>query len=175
MGSSVGVHKVRNHAEFEAATKDAFHYDRKIVVEEMIVGRELECAVLGNEKPETSHIGEIATTEEYSFDAKYVSETEAQLTIPANITDTELFQLQMVAKQAYQVLGCEGMSRVDMFLTEAGDVYVNEVNTLPGFTNISMYPQLWEHAGTSYSELLDELIRLAIDRHHIQASLSVKR
>lgn len=175
MGSSVGVHKVRNQAEFEAAIKDAFHYDRKIVVEEMIVGRELECAVLGNEKPETSHIGEIATTEEYSFDAKYVSETEAQLTIPANITDIELFQLQMVAKQAYQVLGCEGMARVDMFLTEEGDVYINEVNTLPGFTNISMYPQLWEHAGTSYSELLDELIRLAIDRYHIQASLSVKR
>lgn len=175
MGSSVGVHKVRNQAEFDAATKDAFQYDRKIIVEEMIVGRELECAVLGNEKPETSHIGEIAITEAYSFDAKYVSETEAQLTIPANITDIELFQLQIVAKQAYQVLGCEGMARVDMFLTEEGYVYVNEVNTLPGFTNISMYPQLWEHAGTSYAELLDELIRLAIDRHEAQASLSVKR
>lgn len=175
MGSSVGVHKAKSQAEFEAAVKDAFQYDRKIIVESMVTGRELECAVLGNEKPETSHIGEIATAEEYSFDAKYVSETEAQLTIPAHITDAELFQLQLVAKQAYQALGCEGMARVDMFLTEEGDVYVNEVNTLPGFTNISMYPQLWEHAGTPYSELLDELIRLAIERHQFQSTLSVKR
>ncbi len=175
MGSSVGVHKARNQVEFSAAIKDAFHYDRKIIIEEMITGRELECAVLGNEKPEVTHIGEIATAEEYSFDAKYVSETEAQLSIPADVTDAELFQLQMVAKQAYQVLGCEGMARVDMFMTKEGDVYVNEINTLPGFTNISMYPQLWEHAGTSYTALIDELIRLAIERHKAQAALSMKR
>lgn len=175
MGSSVGVHKVRNKEEFDAAIKDAFQYDRKIVIEEMIVGRELECAVLGNATPATSHIGEISTAEGYSFDAKYVSATDALLTIPADVTDAALFQLQMVAKQAYQVLGCEGMARVDMFMTEDGDVYVNEVNTLPGFTDISMYPQLWEHAGTPYAELIEELIRLAIERHEAQNALLVKR
>jgi D-alanine-D-alanine ligase len=175
MGSSVGVHKVRNVEEFRHAIQDAFQYDRKIIVEEMIEGRELECAVLGNAVPEVSHVGEIVTEEEYSFEAKYVSDTAAQLLIPADVSKAALFQLQLVAKQAFQVLGCEGMSRVDMFLTEADDVYVNEVNTLPGFTNISMYPALWKHAGTSYSELVEELLRLAIERHQARKALKDAR
>ncbi|MEM8890971.1 MAG: D-alanine--D-alanine ligase family protein [Bacteroidota bacterium] len=169
MGSSVGVKKAESKAEFDAAIQEAFRYDHKVIVEEAIVGRELECAVMGNAVVETSHVGEVAVDPEaaglYDYESKYISATAAKTLIPApNIDDQTLAKLLLVAKNSYRVVGCEGMTRVDMFLTEEGHVYVNELNTLPGFTSISMYPKLWEHAGTSYSDLIDHLIELALER-----------
>ncbi len=171
MGSSVGVHKVKTAEQFAAAIEDAFLYDTKVLIEEMIQGRELECAVLGNENPQATKVGEIVTAEEYSFDAKYESEDAAKLLIPAEVSDEELGRLRLVAVKAYQALNCEVLSRVDMFLTPEGKVYVNEVNTLPGFTNISMYPALWEEAGIPYRELITRLIQLAISRHEARKRL----
>lgn len=176
MGSSVGVRKAANKAEFDAAIAEAFRYDHKVIVEEAITGRELECAVMGNAIVETSHIGEVAVDPAaaglYDYESKYLSATAAKTLIPApGLDDQILAKLLLVAKNAYRVVGCEGMTRVDMFLTEEGHVYVNELNTLPGFTSISMYPQLWEHAGTSYSDLIDHLIQLAIERGEREAKL----
>ena len=171
MGSSVGVHKVKNEAQFEAALADAFQYDRKVIIEEMIKGRELECAILGNEHPQATEVGEIIAPEEYSFDAKYEDENTAQLLIPTQVEEVQLRQLQETALRAYRALECEVMARVDMFLTPAGDIYVNEVNTLPGFTNISMYPQLWEAAGLPYPDLIEELLRFAVKRHEQRKQL----
>lgn len=167
MGSSVGVKRAENKAEFEVAITEAFKYDTKIIVEEAIVGRELECAVMGDAILATSSIGEINMVEEefYDYESKYVSQTAADLNIPAkDLDDQTLAKLILVAKNAYQTLCCEGLSRVDMFLTEEGAVYVNEINTLPGFTSISMYPALWAQAGTPYGELIDELLQLAMER-----------
>ena len=167
MGSSVGVSRVENHEAFLAAIREAFRYDHKVLIEAAIVGRELECAVLGNEDIAATSIGEVGmmTEDFYDYESKYESDDAAEIRIPApDLDDQTLAKLILVAKNAYRTLGCEGMSRVDMFLTEEGEVYVNELNTLPGFTSISMYPKLWEHAGTSYKELLDELIRLTVSR-----------
>lgn len=167
MGSSVGVSRATTKVEFDTAVDLAFQFDTKLLIEEAIVGRELECAVLGNEEIAATSIGEVGMTTEdfYDYESKYESEDAAEIRIPApDLDDQTLAKLILVAKNAYRTLGCEGMSRVDMFLSEEGAVYVNEINTLPGFTNISMYPQLWQHAGTGYSELLDELISLAISR-----------
>lgn len=166
MGSSVGVAKVENKAQFDAAIAEAFRYDRKIIVEEAILGRELECAVMGNGILATTTVGEVGMSQGfYTYDAKYVSETEAQVLIPApDLDDQLLAKLVLVAKSAYRALGCEGMTRVDMFLNEEGAVYVNELNTLPGFTSISMYPKLWEQAGTGYTELISALVDLALER-----------
>ena len=171
MGSSVGVHKVTNAKELTAAISDAFLYDTKILIEEMINGRELECAVLGNALPKTTSVGEVITTEEYSYEAKYISQTTAQIQIPAKVSEKELEELKNVAIKAYQALCCEGLSRVDMFLTKDGAIYVNEINTLPGFTSISMYPKLWGAAGLKYPNLIEELLQLAIDRHQAQQAL----
>lgn len=165
-GSSVGVHKVKSKEDFEAALTDAFQYDRKILVEEAIVGREVECAVLGNENPIASVIGEIIPMDDfYSYDAKYISNDGAKLEIPAKM-DTEVADLiQDTAIKAFQVICGEGLSRVDFFLKPDNSLVLNEINTMPGFTSISMYPKLFEASGIPYSELIDRLIQLAIDRH----------
>ena len=164
MGSSVGVHKVKDAKGFETAVQDAFLYDKKILIESMIVGREVECAVMGNHEPKASTIGEIVTPEEYSFDAKYAGDSEAQVIIPAEIDEETIKRLRTVAIEAYQAINCEVLTRVDMFLTPEGEIYVNELNTLPGFTNISMFPKLWAHEGIGYPELIDQLIGYALDR-----------
>lgn len=167
MGSSVGVSRAATKDEFDAAVELAFQFDTKLLIEEAITGRELECAVLGNEEIAATSIGEVGMTTEdfYDYDSKYESEDAAEIRIPApDLDDQTLAKLILVAKNAYRTLDCEGMTRVDMFLTEDGSVYVNELNTLPGFTSISMYPQLWNHAGTGYTELLEELIALALSR-----------
>lgn len=165
MGSSVGVHKVNNEEQFATALEDAFQYDKKVIVEEMITGRELECAVMGNTFPEVTDIGEIITPDAYTFDAKYEDEHTAQLLVPTQVTEEERSRLQETARRAYQALETEVMARVDMFLTPAGEIYVNEINTLPGFTNISMYPQLWGDAGIGYTALIRKLLDLAIARY----------
>ncbi len=173
-GSSVGVHKVTDAATFEAALDDAFKYDIKLLVEEAIVGRELECSVLGNEVPQASTFGEVIPQAEfYSYEAKYLDESGALLAIPAQLDDEKRGEGQKIAIQTYQALGLEGMARVDMFLRESDQTFlINEVNTLPGFTQISMYPKLWEESGLSYSLLLDKLINLASQRFQRQNQLS---
>jgi D-alanine-D-alanine ligase len=166
MGSSVGVAKAHDQPSFEAAIAEAFRYDSKVIVEAYIEGRELECAVMGNGILATTSVGEVGMSQGfYSYDAKYQSPDAAQVLIPApDLDDQTLAKLVLVAKSAYQSLACEGMARVDMFLTQEGAVYVNEINTLPGFTDISMYPQLWDHAGTPYMALITALVELALER-----------
>ena len=174
MGSSVGISKVRNEAEFQHAIKLAFNYDVKVIVEEEIKGREIECAILGNDNPIASVPGEIIPSAEfYSYQAKYIDEDGAALSIPARLPEHLVKQVQDLALQAFRVLECQGMSRVDIFLTPDDKLYVNEINTIPGFTKISMYPKLWEHSGISYSELVDKLIQLAIEDHEKRSKLKV--
>jgi len=165
MGSSVGISKVRNEAEYIAAVKEAFQYDTKIIIEEFIPGREIECAVLGNEEPAASLPGEIIPSHDfYSYDAKYLDEKGASLQIPAKLDDGTIKRIQELAVKVFQVLCCEGLSRVDFFLKANGEIIVNEINTMPGFTKISMYPKMWEICGVSYTELITRLIELAISR-----------
>ena len=173
-GSSVGVHKVTNEMEFTVAVADALLYDRKILVEEAIIGIEVECAVLGNENPKASVIGGIVPTDKfYSYDAKYISTTGAKTMIPAQISAQASKLIQKSAIKAYQCIGAEGLSRVDFFLLPDDRIVINEINTLPGFTSISMYPKLWEASGLPYSKLLDELIKYGIKRHKTIKNLKV--
>lgn len=165
MGSSVGIHKVHNEAEYAPAVTDAFRYDNKIILEEFIPGRELECAILGNENPEASVPGEVISSHEfYSYDAKYLDEKGAVLKIPAEIPEETARRVRELALRTFKTLCCEGLSRVDFFLRENGEILVNEINTMPGFTRISMYPKLWEASGISYTELIGRLIDLALER-----------
>ena len=171
MGSSVGVSKVKNEADFKKAISQAFLFDSKILIEEFIDGRELECSVLGNEFPMASVPGEIISGQEfYSYDAKYVDSTSV-CQIPAKIDKKTSKKIQELAIKTFQVLNCEGLGRVDFFLKKNGGVLVNEINTLPGFTNISMYPKLWEASGLPQTKLLDRLIELAIERFQKESQL----
>jgi len=174
LGSSVGISRVGNERELRAALATAFEYDTKIVVEECIVGREIECAVLGNTEPQASIPGEIVTGGGHSFydyEAKYIDEKGAELRIPAPLDGPVTEKVRTLAQRAFTVLCCEGMARVDMFLKDNGEVLVNEINTIPGFTRISMYPKLWEASGISYTQLVDRLISLAIERHAAERGL----
>jgi len=165
-GSSVGVSKVRNEADFHIALALALSFDHKALVEAAIDGREIECAVLGNEHPEASVCGEVVVHDDfYSYDTKYISESGADIVVPAAITDAEQSRIREIAVQAYQALDCAGLARVDVFLTPAGEVVINEINTLPGFTRISMYPKLWAASGLDYTALITRLLELAMDRH----------
>lgn len=165
-GSSVGVSKVHTEEEFNDAIEEAFMYDHKIVIEETIVGREIECSILGNENPEASLPGEIVPqTSFYSYESKYIDGDGAVLEVPAQLSEEQVKEVQDVSIRAYKALQCEGLARVDVFLTEDGNIYVNEINTLPGFTKISMYPKLWEVSGMGYSDLIHRLIELGIERH----------
>lgn len=165
-GSSVGIHKVQNEGTFERALDDAFTFDRKVVAEAFIDGREIECSVLGNEEPIASVPGEIIPRKDfYSYEAKYIDEEGAYLKIPAELNTPVIRQIQDLAVRSFKVLCCEGMARVDFFLKEDGQIIVNEINTIPGFTKISMYPRLWEESGIPYPELIDRLIQLALQRH----------
>lgn len=165
-GSSVGVSKVATKGEFDTGLRMAFQYDHKVLIEETLDGREIECSVLGNDDPVASLPGEILPqTEFYSYESKYIDEKGAELAIPAELDDETVEKVQRAAVNAFMALQCEGLARVDFFLTPDNEVYVNEVNTLPGFTKISMYPKLWEVSGLSYPDLIDRLIELAIERH----------
>ncbi len=166
LGSSVGVNKARSRAELEHAINVAAEYDRKIIIERGINCREAECGVLGNDEPIASVVGEIVSSNEfYDYRAKYI-DGKSQTIIPANIPPTIAEEIRRQAVQAFLALDLSGLARVDFFIErETGQVYINEVNTLPGFTSISMYPKLWEASGLSYDQLLDRLIELAIERH----------
>ncbi len=172
LGSSVTVNKVHKIEEFLPALEEAFLYSTKVILEENIVGREIEISVLGNEDPIVSIPGEIITSHEfYDYDAKYLDENGAKLEIPAKMQEEKVKELQKLAKKVFQTLCLEGMARIDFFLAKDGTFYTNEANTIPGFTNISMYPKMWEASGISYTELVDRLIQLAIDRHNREETL----
>ena len=181
MGSSIGVSKVSGTEELVDALGTAFRYDDLAVVEEAIQARELECAVLGNEHPRASTVGEIVPGAEfYDFDDKY-ADGVAEIVIPAELDEDLIEEARDLALRAFSALRCEGMARVDLFLERdeahggggAGrGLMVNEVNTIPGFTPISMYPMLWERSGLAYSELVDELVRLALERHERRSGFS---
>lgn len=174
-GSSVGVSKVTSEVEYRNALQEAFRYDNKVLVEEAVIGKELECGVLGNEDARASVVGEIVATENfYSYDAKYISSTGATLQVPARIDNALSDSIREYAVRAFHAIGCEGMARVDFLLSDNGKLALNEINTLPGFTAISMYPKMWEQTGISEKELITELITLAVQRHERDTSLSVE-
>ena len=173
-GSSVGVSKVSSEAQFNEAVRLAFTFDHKVVVEQGIKGREIECAVLGNDFPQASTCGEVVLNSDfYSYDTKYIDDKGAQVVVPAALDSAANDRIRAIAIKAYQALGCRGMARVDVFLTAENDVIINEINTLPGFTNISMYPKLWQASGISYPELITRLIELALEQHAADNALNI--
>ncbi len=166
MGSSVGISKVHNRRELAAALNLAAQYDRKLLVENGIDAREIECSVLGNDRPQASVPGEVVPVNEfYDYEAKYIKEG-SELVIPARLTARQSKQVREVAISAFRAVDAAGMGRVDFLLDrKTGKVFLNEINTIPGFTSISMYPKLWEASGLPYPQLLDRLIELALERH----------
>jgi D-alanine-D-alanine ligase len=175
MGSSVGISKVDGPAALPAAVEVAFKFDQKVLIEEFIAGREIECAVLGNEAPKASLPGEIAMDKGfYSYEAKYVDAAAASLHVPADLPVDTVKRVQALAERVFKALCCEGLGRVDFFLKASGELLVNEINTIPGFTNISMYPKLWEVSGLPQQALISQLIDLALTRHAARARLLTK-
>lgn len=177
MGSSVGVHKVKSKDDGIRAFKDAFAYDTKVLAEKAIQARELECAVL--ESPpqnQASGVGEIIPKHEfYSYEAKYLDDNGAELQIPANLSDPQVKEIQEISLRAFKLLELKGLARVDFFMDQQnGQLYLNEVNTMPGFTKISMYPKLWEASGIKYADLLDRLVQLALERHKSRKKLKTE-
>lgn len=166
LGSSVGITKVKDWTELEKAVERALLYDRKIIVEEGIPAREIECSVLGNDEPRASLPGEVIPYREfYDYQDKYI-EGKTAFKIPAELSSSAIAEVQGLSIKAYKAIDCSGMARVDLFLDRrTGNFYVNEINTIPGFTEISMYPKLWEVSGLSFPQLLDELISLGLERH----------
>ena len=176
LGSSVGISKAHNPAELETALELAGQFDRKVLVERGIVGREFECSVLGNDSPVAAIPCEVVPSRDfYDYDDKYILNT-AQTILPANITREQSDEIRQLAVAAYQAVGCEGMARVDFLMeTSSGKIYINEINTIPGFTSISMYPKMWEAAGVPFAELLDRLIELALERHRARQATRYAR
>ncbi|MCY7272274.1 MAG: D-alanine--D-alanine ligase [Phormidesmis sp. CAN_BIN44] len=166
LGSSVGISKVRNRAQLEAALDNAASYDRRIIVEAGVIAREVECAVLGNDNPKASVVGEITFESDfYDYETKYTV-GQAGLEIPAQLPDAITAQIQEMAIRAFVAIDGAGIGRVDFFYVEStGEIFINEINTFPGFTSTSMYPQLWAASGIPFSELVDQLIQLALERH----------
>jgi D-alanine-D-alanine ligase len=167
LGSSVGITKVHSPEEFQAGMDLAAQYDRKILVEKAVDAREIECAVLGNDQPEASLPGEIVPVNEfYDYEAKYVKEG-SKLLIPARLSRRQIKRVRELAVRGFKAIDCAGMGRVDFLLDRKnGKLFLLEINTIPGFTSISMYPKLWEATGVPYTKLLDRLVELAIERHH---------
>jgi D-alanine-D-alanine ligase len=166
LGSSVGISKARNCEELKGALELARTYDRKVILERGITGREFECAVLGNDDPKASVPCEILPSREfYDYDDKYLLD-QAQTVIPADLSPEQTAEMQRLAVECYRAVECEGMARVDFLLESAtGKLYINEINTIPGFTSISMYPKMWEYSGLAMPQLIDRLIELALERH----------
>ncbi|OGP83557.1 MAG: D-alanine--D-alanine ligase A [Deltaproteobacteria bacterium RBG_13_65_10] len=176
LGSSVGISKVHVHEALAPAIDLAARYDRKVIVEEGIPAREIECSVLGNEEPEASVAGEVIPCKEfYDYEAKYLLDG-SQLLIPAPLDSPTMREVQAIALRAFHAVDAAGLARVDFFVhKETGRVYLNEINTMPGFTDISMYPKLWEASGVPYTALIDRLISLGFERHAEQAKLHRSR
>lgn len=172
LGSSVGISKVSTEEEFAAAVKSAFEYDTKIICEENIMGREIECSVLGNRVPIASIPGEVIPAQGfYSYEAKYTNVAGTSLAIPAELNSELVKAVQEMAIKVFSVLCCQGLGRVDFFLKADGQLLVNEINTLPGFTSSSMYPKLWEASGIGYTELITRLVDLAFERYAAERKL----
>ena len=168
-GSSIGTSKARSREDLDEALTEAFRYDRKALVEAAVEGRQIEIAILGNDEPAASPVGEVTFAGEfYDYHAKY-EDPSTRLHIPADIPTDTAEQLRQLALDAFQAIDCAGLARVDFFLTPEGRVVLNEVNTIPGFTPMSMYPKLWEHAGLPYRDLITRLIELALQRHQADA------
>jgi D-alanine-D-alanine ligase len=176
LGSSIGITKVKSRRQLGDAIGLARKYDTKVVIEEAVEARELECSVLGNDDPIASVPGEIVPGNEfYDYEAKYI-EARTELAIPAELTGEQVERVRELAIRAFKALECCGMARVDFFLDKkTGRIAVNELNTIPGFTEVSMYPKLWERSGLPYSQLLDRLIELALERHEERKGLSINR
>ncbi len=175
MGSSVGITHVKQKNDYAKALDYAFQYDNKIIIESRVKGREVECAVMGNLDPKASLVGEVIPKGGfYSYESKYIDEDGAALEVPAKITQEELKMIQDISIKTFKVLECRGITRVDMFLTPSGACFINEINTLPGFTKISMYPTLWDISGVSIQDLVDLLINYAIEEHQDLENLEVK-
>jgi D-alanine-D-alanine ligase len=166
-GSSVGVHKIKTEADYQTKLRDSFLYDHKVIAEEFVEGREIECSVMGlNQNPKASLPGELIVKHEfYSYEAKYLDANGAEIVIPARLDEKQTLKIRDLAVKTFKALGCDGLTRVDFFMKKNGDVYVNEINTLPGFTQISMYPKMWEATGVSYENLISQLIDLAFLKH----------
>jgi D-alanine-D-alanine ligase len=168
LGSSVGVSKVKNKNDFKKAVDEAFRYDNEMIAEEYIKGREIECAVLGNNPPEASLPGEVVISknyEFYTFDAKYVDPDAVRIDVPAKLTKAVSEKIRKASVKAFEALHCEDFSRIDLFLDKKGKIYINEINTIPGFTNSSMFPVMWKERGVSFTELITRLINLAQERY----------
>jgi D-alanine--D-alanine ligase len=168
LGSSVGVSKVKNEEEFVKAVEESFRYDDSILVEEFVKGREIECAILGNNPPQASYPGEIVIDSKYdfyTFDAKYVDPEAVKINVPANLDIKIAEKVRSVCVKAYKTLCCEDFSRVDLFLTAEGKIYINEINTIPGFTNSSMFPMMWKERGIGFTDLISRLLDLAQERY----------
>ncbi|HNW27435.1 MAG TPA: D-alanine--D-alanine ligase family protein [Spirochaetota bacterium] len=172
-GSSVGVKKVKARAELREAIEFSFQYDTKLLVEIGIEAREIECSVLGNNEPRASILGEVRTRHEfYSYESKYIDPDGAELVIPAPLDPAVSDTIRAAAVKGYGVLCCGGMARIDFFLDKnTGEYYLNEINTLPGFTSISMYPKLWAQTGIEYAALIDRLVELALERHRARMNI----
>ena len=176
LGSSVGISKAHDAAELEAAFELAKQYDRKVIVERAIEGRELECSVMGNSEPVASLPCEILPSREfYDYEDKYLLD-RALTQVPADLPEDRTEELRRLAVECYRAVECEGMARVDFFLEkETGKFYINEINTIPGFTSISMYPKMWEHSGVAFGDLLDRLIGLALERDKLKKATRFTR
>jgi D-alanine-D-alanine ligase len=168
LGSSVGVSKAKDEKSFKDAIEEAFRYDDYLIVEEFITGREIECAILGDRPAQASYPGEIVISskyEFYTFDAKYVDPDAVTIQVPAKLSSADAEKIREISVNAYKALYCEDFSRVDLFLTADGKIYINEINTIPGFTNSSMYPMMWKERGVGFTELITKLLDLALERY----------
>jgi D-alanine-D-alanine ligase len=176
LGSSVGISKVKSRDELAPAIELAAQFDRKIIVERGIVGREFECSVLGNDDPKASVPCEILPSRDfYDYEDKYLL-NKARTVVPADLTQEQTSEIQRLAVACYQAVECEGMARIDFLLeTMTGKFFINEINTIPGFTSISMYPKMWEASGLAYPALIDRLIELAIERHELRRATRYSR
>lgn len=169
LGSSVGVSKVNNETGFKTALDEGFRYDDTIIVEQYVSGREIECAILGNYPPEASYPGEVVISskyEFYTFDAKYVDPDAVRIDVPAKLEKDIAERIREVSVKAFVALHCNDFARVDLFLDKSGEVYVNEINTIPGFTNSSMFPVMWKERGISFTDLITKLLDLALERYN---------
>jgi D-alanine-D-alanine ligase len=169
LGSSVGVTKVTTRKDFKVAIEEAFRYDDEMLAEEFITGREIECAILGNYPGEASYPGEIVLSKKYefyTFDAKYVDPHAVRIDVPAKLPKAIAEKIRKVSVQAYEALHCEDFSRIDLFLDKRGNIYINEINTIPGFTNSSMYPMMWKERGLGFSDLITRLLDLGQERYN---------